>query len=59
MDLRIEGFNTMPILSEILPYITIPEEVASGLKLTLIVNGKRAEFTTVLHPGDRITVDWT
>ncbi len=59
MDLRVEGFNTMPILSEILPYITLPQDVASGLKLTIIVNGKSAEFTTVLHPGDRITVDWT
>ncbi len=59
MDLRVEGFNKMPILSEILPHITIPQDVPSGLKLTLIVNGKRAEFTTVLHPGDRITVDWT
>ncbi|MHB8124796.1 MAG: pilus assembly protein PilM [Desulfitobacteriaceae bacterium] len=59
MDLRIEGFNKMPILSEILPYIKIPQDVPSGLMLTIIVNGKRAEFTTVLHPGDRITVDWT
>jgi cell division protein FtsA len=59
MDLRVEGFNKKPVLSEILPYITIPQDVPSGLKLTLIVNGMKAEFTTVLHPGDRITVDWT
>ncbi|MFZ3102032.1 MAG: pilus assembly protein PilM [Desulfitobacteriaceae bacterium] len=59
MELRVEGFNKMPILSEILPYITLPQDVASGLKLTIIVNGKSAEFTTLLHPGARITVDWT
>ncbi|HWQ72319.1 MAG TPA: pilus assembly protein PilM [Desulfitobacteriaceae bacterium] len=59
MDLRVEGFNKKPVLSEILPYITIPQDVPSGLKLTLIVNGMQAEFSTVLHPGDRITVDWT
>jgi Actin-like ATPase involved in cell division len=59
MDLRVEGFNKKPVLSEILPYITIPQDVPSGLKLTLMVNGMKAEFATVLHYGDRITVDWT
>lgn len=59
MELRVEGFIKKPLLSEILPYITIPQDVPSGLKLTLIVNGMKAEFATVLHPGDRITVDWT
>ncbi len=59
MDLRVEGFSRMPILSEILPYVKLPDSVAPGSKLTLSVNGQQAEFTTVLHPGDRITVAWT
>ena len=59
MDLRVEGFAQMPILSDILPYVKLPESITPGSKLTLSVNGKPGEFTTRLHPGDRITVAWT
>ncbi|WP_042331330.1 cell division protein FtsA [Desulfosporosinus orientis] len=58
MDLRIDGYKQMPILSEILPYVKFPEGERSGSLLTLIVNGQPAEFTTVLRPGDRLTVAW-
>lgn len=54
MDLRVEGFKHMPILSDLLPYVKFPEEKISG-SLKLSVNGQPAEFTTVLHPGDRLT----
>ncbi|MDI6878089.1 MAG: ATPase [Desulfitobacteriaceae bacterium] len=57
MDLRLEV--KMPILSELLPYVVLPEDVPSGSKLSLSVNGQEAEFTTVLYPGDRLEVGWT
>lgn len=57
MDLRVEGFKTMPILSELLPLVTLPQQ-APASRLVLTVNGQDAEFTTKLHPGDRITVTW-
>lgn len=56
MDLRLEV--KMPILSELLPYVALPEEIPPGSKLFLSVNGREAEFTTILHPGDRIEVGW-
>lgn len=58
MDLRIEGYKQMPILSELLPYVKFPDEVRPGSSLILSVNGQPAEFTTVLHPGDRLKVTW-
>lgn len=58
MVLRIEGYKKMPILSDLLPYVKFPDEVLPGSSLTLIVNGQPAEFTTLLHPGDRLTVTW-
>lgn len=58
MDLRIEGYKQMPILSDLLPYVEFPEEVRPGSTLALIVNGQPAEFTTALRPGDRLTITW-
>lgn len=58
MELRVDGYKQMPILSEVLPYVQFPEGERSGSLLTLIVNGQPAEFTTVLRPGDRLTVAW-
>ena len=58
MDLRVEGFKRMPILSDLLPYVKFPAEVPLGSSLKLSVNGQIAEFTTVLHPGDRMTAVW-
>ncbi|MHB1651221.1 MAG: ATPase [Desulfitobacteriaceae bacterium] len=56
MDLRVE--SQMPILSEILPYAKLPGDMPTGSKLILTVNSQSAEFTTILHPGDRIMVVW-
>ena len=58
MDLRVEGFKQMPILSDLLPYVKFPAEILPGSSLKLSVNGQVAEFTTVLHPGDRMTAAW-
>jgi len=58
MDLRIEGYKQMPILSDLLPYVEFPDKLRPGSLLVLSVNGQPAEFTTNLHPGDRITVSW-
>jgi len=58
MDLRVNGYKQMPILSDLLPYVKFPDEVRPESSLTLIVNGQPAEFTTVLHPGDRLTANW-
>ena len=58
MDLRIKGYKQMPILSDLLPFVKFPNEVRTGAVLTLSVNGQLAEFTTVLHPGDRLVVNW-
>jgi len=55
MELRVEGYKQMPILSDLLPYIKFPDEVVPGASLKLSVNGNPAEFTTVLHPGDRMS----
>ena len=54
MDLRVEGYKKMPILSDLLPYVKFPDEVLPGALLKISVNGTPAEFTTVLHPGDRM-----
>ncbi|WP_199242577.1 cell division protein FtsA [Desulfosporosinus fructosivorans] len=54
MDLRVEGYKKMPILTDLLPYVKFPDELLPGASLKLSVNGIPAEFTTVLHPGDRI-----
>jgi len=58
MELRVEGYKKMPILSDLLPYVEFPAEFQPGASLKLSVNGKPAEFTTVLHPGDRMSVTW-
>ena len=55
MALRVEGYKKMPILSDLLPYVKFPEEVLPGALLKISVNGISAEFTTVLHPGDRMS----
>ena len=55
MELRVEGYKKMPILSDLLPYVKFPDEVLPGASLKLSVNGRPAEFTTVLHPGDRMS----
>ncbi len=54
MELRVEGYKKMPILSDLLPYVKFPDEVLPGASLKLSVNGTPAEFTTALHPGDRM-----
>lgn len=61
MELLVEGYEHMPLLSDLLPYIPyteISQEVPSGSRLSLRKNGRDAEFTTLLHPGDRIEVEW-
>lgn len=54
MELKVEGYKKMPILSDLLLYVKFPDEVVPGATLKLSVNGNPAEFTTVLHPGDRL-----
>lgn len=58
MDLRVEGFERMPMLSDLLPYTDISQEVPSGSRLLLRKNNQDAEFTTLLHPGDRLEIEW-
>jgi len=58
MELRVEGHEQMPILADILPYIEITPETQAGFRLDILINNKQGEFTTVLHPGDRIEIHW-
>ncbi len=58
MELIVEGYEHMPMLSDLLPYTEISQEVPSGSRLSLRKNNRDAEFTTLLHPGDRIEVEW-
>jgi molybdopterin converting factor small subunit len=58
MELLVEGYEHMPMLSDLLPYTEISQEVPSGSRLSLRKNNRDAEFTTLLHPGDRIEVEW-
>lgn len=58
MDLRVEGYEHMPMLSDLLPYTDISLEVPLSSKLSLRKNNQDAEFTTLLHPGDRIEIEW-
>lgn len=60
MELRVEGFWRKPILSELFPYLDLTEKAKSipGGKLEMLVNGKKAEFTTELNQGDRIVITW-
>lgn len=59
MDIRLEGYEHLPILSDILPYITMPEPNGAGEFLRIRVNGQPGEFTTPLHRGDRIEIGWS
>ncbi|NLO96881.1 MAG: ATPase, partial [Peptococcaceae bacterium] len=54
MELRVEGFTRKPILSEIFPYLNLETKAIHGGRLQMSVNGKSAEFTTELNPGDSI-----
>ena len=58
MDLRVDGYKHMPIFSDLLPYVKIPDPMLPGSSLKLSVNGQVAEFTTVLLPGDRLIATW-
>ncbi len=58
MELRVDGYKQMPILSDLLPYVKFPGPMLPGSTLKLSVNGQMAEFTTVLHPGDRLIAAW-
>lgn len=58
MDIRLEGYEHFPILSDILPYITLQEPHGAGETLRIRVNGLPGEFTTLLHKGDRIEIGW-
>ncbi|WP_035248914.1 cell division FtsA domain-containing protein [Desulfitobacterium hafniense] len=58
MELSVEGYDTMPLLSELLPYVNIPQDVPANARLSLKRNNQEAEFTTPLIPGDRIEIHW-
>lgn len=58
MDLRVEGFSRKPILSELFPYLNLTEKAIPNGKLEMMVNGRKAEFTTELNQGDRIVIKW-
>ncbi|AGA69513.1 actin-like ATPase involved in cell division [Desulfitobacterium dichloroeliminans LMG P-21439] len=58
MELIVEGYETRPILSDLLPHIKIPQEMPANARLSLKKNGQQAEFTTPLIPGDRIEIHW-
>ncbi|MDQ7093993.1 ATPase [Desulfosporosinus sp. PR] len=58
MELRVKGYKQMPILSDLLPFVKFPAEVPPGTSLKLQVNGRDAEFTTILHPGDRLSASF-
>lgn len=59
MEIRLEGYDDMPILSDILPYIKLPEPTGTGETLKILVNGLPGEFTTPLRNGDRIEITWS
>lgn len=59
MEIRLEGYGDMPILSDILPYVKLPEPMGTGETLKIFVNGLPGEFTTSLRNGDRIEIAWS
>lgn len=58
MELLVEGYERMPMLSDLLPYSDISQEMTSGSRLSIRRNNQDAEFTTLLHSGDRIEIVW-
>jgi len=58
MELKVEGFNGRPILSELFPYLNLTEKAVPGRRLIMSVNGEKAEYTTELNKGDRIVIRW-
>ncbi|KUO67022.1 MAG: ATPase [Gracilibacter sp. BRH_c7a] len=58
MELKVEGFLSKPILSDLLPYLNLTKEVSPHGRLEMLVNGKNAEFTTILNRGDRVVIIW-
>lgn len=59
MELRVEGFSRKPILSELFPYLNLPEKAVPRGKLEMLVNGKNADFATEMNRGDRVVIIWT
>lgn len=58
MELKVEGFTTKPILSDLFPYLNLTKDMIPQGRLEMLVNGKDAEFTTMLNRGDRIVIIW-
>lgn len=58
MELKVEGFSSKPILSDLFPYLNLTKEMIPQSKLEMLVNGKNAEFTTILNRGDRVVIIW-
>ena len=50
LELRVDGYKQMPILSDLLPYVKIPDPIHPGSLLKLSVNGQAAEFTSGFTP---------
>ncbi len=58
MELKVEGFTSKPILSDLFPYLNLTKDMIPQGKLEMLVNGKNAEFTTSLNRGDRVVIIW-
>ncbi len=58
MELKVEGFSNKPILSDLFPYLNLTKDMIPQGRLEMLVNGKNAEFTTILNRGDRVVIIW-
>jgi cell division ATPase FtsA len=58
MVLSVQGFTEDPILSDLIPYVPDIHAVKSGASLRLEINEQAAGFTSKLHEGDRILIEW-
>jgi len=58
MVLSVQGFSEEPILSDVVPFVSDIHAVSSRSSLRLEINEKEAGFSSRLHEGDRILIEW-
>jgi hypothetical protein len=58
MVLSVQGFAEGPILSDLIPYVPNIHAVSGGSSLRLEINNQAAGFTSKIHEGDRILIEW-
>ncbi|MCL1790469.1 MAG: ATPase [Peptococcaceae bacterium] len=58
MVLSVQGFAEEPILSDVVPFVSDIHATSNGSSLRLEINEHEAGFSSRIHEGDRILIEW-